>query len=553
MIKSLYIRNYAIIEELTLEFSDGLTIITGETGAGKSILIGALGLILGKRADTKSLYQENEKCIVEGLFDVQAYGLEAFFAEQELDYAPEIIVRREIAPGGKSRAFVNDTPVRLKVLQALSNELIDLHQQFDTLDIHDVSFQLRMIDALAGNKMLLLEYQKAYRDYRRDQRKLQELREQNARAAREYDFLQFQLQELEAADLQPGEQERLESEERMLNSAGDIKRAMSAARHQLTESEQAVVDQLQEIGVSLQQLRSINPELDALSLRFQSALIELQDIASECEKMADRVEFDPGRTAEVQQRLDLLNRLQSKHLVNSVNALLEVRDHMQNQLIAFADQGEEIAKLEQALQQQARGLEERALELRERRAGVLTDFEQQVKARLGLLAMEHAQLQAVMEASGELGPSGKDVVTFLFAANKGSRPQPIKDVASGGELSRLALVIKSLVASAIPLPTLIFDEIDSGISGDVAIKMGRILRSLSDEHQVVSITHSPQIASKAEAHYFVFKETKDDRTLTQVRLLGEEDRIRVIATMLSQHPPTDSAIENAKELLSLAR
>jgi len=550
MIKHLQVKNYALIESLSIDFSKGLTIITGETGAGKSILLGALGLIMGNRADTKTLYSDEEKCVVEGFFDIGKYDLEAFFRNHDLDYDTDMVIRRELLPSGKSRAFVNDTPVNLKVLQQLSAALIDLHQQFDTLDIHNVSFQLRMIDALAGNKKLVAAYEEAYRAYQADRRILSDLIERNQNAAKEVDFINFQLEEFNNVELRAGEQEELEEELSVLQNAEEIKQTLAGAYQHLNESEQSVISQLQELGHSLSQLRRYDSRLAQLYERYDSLLLEIEDLTQEFERVAEDTEYDPERISEVQTRLDLIYRLERKHNVSTVEDLIAIQEDLQGQLDKIGDLSTEIDSLEADIEKQKKELHGMAEQLTERRRSVIEGFETQVMDLLAQLAMEHAQLRVQMRPMSELGPTGLDEVNFFFAANKGSRLQLIKDVASGGELSRLTLVTKSLVASAIPLPTLIFDEIDAGVSGDIALKMGNILRKLSNNHQVISITHSPQIACKAERHYFVYKKVKEDRTVTDLNLLEGEERIRAIATMLSQSPPSESAIENARELLS---
>ena len=552
MIKKLLIRNYAIIDELEIDFSNGLTIITGETGAGKSILLGALGLVMGQRADTKALYREDEKCVVEAVFDIQPYDLQPFFEERDMDYEAELVIRREITPNGKSRAFVNDTPATLDVLQGLSGALIDLHQQFDTRDIHQVSFQLRLLDALADNKPLLTEYQAKFRVWQRNCRRLSELERMNADSAREAEFMRFQLEEFHAANLQEEEQETLEQELQLLSHAEDIKKSLSAACHHLMESEQAVMNQLREVGASLVAFRKMNPRIAALADRYETSVAEIQDVARELDRIADATEYDPERLAEVQQRLDLIYRLQNKHKQSSVAELLALQRSWEDQLRTLSNLDTEIDALRQEIEQTEQVLENLAAQLRERRLAVIPGFEAEIKQMLGQLSMEHAILRVQCDILAELCPTGKDEVHFMFAANKGARLQYIKDVASGGELSRLTLVTKSLVAAAIPLPTLIFDEIDSGVSGDVALRMGNILRRLSNQHQVVAITHSPQVASKADAHYFVFKKDTPERTVTNVRRLSQEERIRSIAVMLSQNPPSASALENARELLEMA-
>jgi len=551
MIKKLHIQNYAIIDELRIDFSEGLTIITGETGAGKSILIGALGLIMGNRADTKSLYNEAEKSVVEAIFDIASYDLVPFFEANELDYDAELVIRRELSPSGKSRAFINDTPVNLGVLQQLSSTLIDLHQQFDTLDIHETSFQLRVLDALAENKNLLAAYRRQYRQFETDKSRLAAMKTAQLNAAKEQDFIAFQLSELDAAALIAGEQEQLEEEQLRLSNAEDIKRNLSGAYLALSESETAVVSNLEDVLHAVQAVKKFDKDIEALYQRLEAAKYELEDLSRELEDLSERTDYDPGRLSDIQQRLDLIYRLQAKHQVKSVADLLALQERLRSSIQAVDERTEEIAKLEVVIARQYDQLQEIARNLSDRRKSVTGDFETQVVDMLRLLSMEHARLEVAIETLPELGPTGVDEVNFLFAANLGSRLQPIRDVASGGEIARLTLVIKSLVASAIPLPTLIFDEIDTGISGGVALKMGTILRALSDQHQVVSITHSPQVASKADVHYFVYKEVIGNRTATNVKQLDMEGRIQSIAVMLSQDPPTESALKNAKELLEL--
>jgi len=551
MIQKLLIKNYAIIEELEIDFSSGLTIITGETGAGKSILLGALGLIMGNRADTKSLYQDDKKCIIEAYFQVKKYKVKAFFDEHEIDYDDEVIVRRELTPSGKSRAFINDTPVNLKMLQQLSGSLIDLHQQFDTLDIHNVSFQLRMIDALAGNGELLEKYQGIYKKYNASQKYLQDLLRSSREADKESDFLNFQLQEFNEVELVAGELEKMETDITQLNNAEDIKKTLGATFRQLSESENSVISQLEEIGMALGNLRKVYPDLEKIMERFDGSLLEIQEVAADFEKIAENTEYDGERIQEIQSRLDMIYKLQNKHHVKTINELLEIQNDIQSRVGAFADLSSEIEKTEKDITKFEKQCSKTAIQLSKKRKAVVASFEKKVQKLLILLGMEHALLKVDIQDLEELSPTGMDDVNFLFAPNKGSQFLPIKGIASGGELSRLTLATKSLVASAIPLPTLIFDEIDTGISGDTALKMGGILHDLADQHQVVSITHSPQVAVKADQHYFVFKKVKDDKTVTSVRLLTPDERVRAIATMLSGSPPSKSAIKNAKELLAL--
>jgi len=551
MIKKLLIQNYALIEALELEFPSGLTIITGETGAGKSILLGALGLIMGNRADSRSLFDENKKCVVEAYFSIEKYGLGSFFENNEIDYEDDLIIRRELTPAGKSRSFINDTPVNLKMLQDLSAELIDLHQQFDTSDIHDQNFQLKMVDALADNAHLLTKYRKEFREYAALKKQRDEIISMSQASQREIEFLNFQWDELDKANLQLGEEDSLEEELTRLTHAEDIKRVLGATFSQLEESETSILTQLSDIAQSLSQVRRFDDEVGRLYERLVTSQIELRELSRDIENRYDVIEYDPDRLKTVQERLDMLNRLLNKHQVANIGELIEFRAKLASRLESFANRNMDIAAIETRISHLQNQLEQVAGVLNERRVAVIPSFVDKIHQRLSLLALENARLEVHCQSVEDLGPNGKDSVFFLFAANRGSRMLPIKDVASGGELSRLALVIKSLVASAIPLPTLIFDEIDAGISGDVALKMGNILRTLSNEHQVITITHSPQVAAKADTHYFVYKEEMPERTLTCVKTLDKEGRIFSIASMLSQNPPSAFAIENAKELLGL--
>lgn len=552
MLKKLYVKNYAIIDQLEISFSDHLTIITGETGAGKSILLGALSLIMGKRADTKSLHIDSQKCIIEGTFDLSKYKLQPFFDLHDIDYDIETVIRREITPSGKSRAFVNDTPTNLKVVQQLTASLIDLHQQFDTRDMNNVSFQLRMIDALAGNGELIEAYRKDFSTYKSDLRTLDQLVEQARTANNEMDFLNFQLEELENAQLEAGnEQVKLEEEQAMLTNAEKIKATLGAAFRQISDSETAVVGQLETFAFQIAQIKDYHPKLSKVHQRYEGVIEELKDVTAEFENIAEETEHNGERIEEVQSRLDLIYRLQKKHGVQHIDELISIQSSISEKLKAYTDLSSDIEKLQQEINQQLTILEQKAEILSANRKKVVLPFEQKIHTMLKQLGMEYAQIKVEIVDASSLSATGKDFVEFLFSPNKGSKFLPIKEVASGGELSRLTLCIKSLVASAIPLPTLIFDEIDTGISGDVALKMGNILKSLSDEHQVVSITHTPQIAIQAHTHYFVYKEHTTDRTITNVKLLNQLERVQEVATMLSGSPPSTAAIKNAKELLGM--
>lgn len=550
MITRLQIKNYAIIEKLDIDFSDKLTIITGETGAGKSILLGALGLIMGKRADTRILYEQEKKCVVEANFDIRKYKLKKFFKQNDLDYEKDTVIRRELSPSGKSRAFINDTPVTLDKLKQLSGALIDLHQQFDTLDIHNVSFQLRMLDALAKNDNLLNEYGELYTAYRANTRRLNQLITHQNDASREMDFLRFQLDELHAAELMEGEQGSLENEMNTLANAEGIKFALTKSYNQISEDETGILNQITSLVNELDNYKNFNTNIEKSYNRLSNVREELQDLAGELESLNEDIEHDEARILEVKDRLDLMYKLQQKHNVQNLPDLLAIQADLESKMGMFGDNSAEIEQLEKAIAEQEKQLQKLAAKLSKERHEVIPDFEKKVHKLLALLSMQHARLKIDVKPTETFTPTGTDEVNFLFAANQGSRFDLIKNVASGGELSRLTLCTKSLVASAIPLPTLIFDEIDSGVSGDVALKMGDILTRLSGQHQVVSITHSPQVAARANRHYHVHKKAKEGRTYTKVRELNNSERIVEIATMLSGSPPSDSAKENATDLLA---
>lgn len=552
MIKRLAIENYAIIEKVEIDFSKHLTIITGETGAGKSIMLGALGLIMGDRAEPKTLKNPNRKCVIEGYFDVLRYDLKAFFEENDIDYDTEVVLRREISPSGKSRAFVNDTPVRLPELKALSLKLLDIHRQFDTLDIQSEGFQLQILDALADNKVPLSAYEAQYRDYQAHQRLLVTYRERSERDAKEMDFLNYQLEELAKAELQADEQEQLEEELARLTNAEGIKQSTTQAYQMISESELSVLGSLRDMAIQVGQMKGYHKGLEALYERFESVILELDDIANEFNDISEDTEYDEQRITELNERLDLIYRLQKKHKVDTIADLLAIQAQLEEQVTGFGDLSEQIEALERQIEAEYKTLLAAADVLSERRRVQMKPFEEAVHRMLAELSMEHARIQIVLQQQEALTATGRDQVQFLFSANKGGRLDLIKHVASGGELSRLALCAKALVAHAIPLPTIIFDEIDAGVSGEVALRMADILKRLSEEHQVVTITHTPQIAAKADLHYFVYKEVLENSTVSHVKALSREERIQEIATMLSGNPPSEYAISNAVDLLDKA-
>jgi len=551
MLKKLEIQNYAIIDKLQLDLSKHLSIITGETGAGKSILLGALGLIMGKRADTKVLYDDAIKCFVEATFSVAPYQLKEWFDTEELDYFDEVVIRREISPQGKSRAFINDTPVTLDVLEGLAKQLIDIHQQFDTLDIQKTDYQLKIVDVLAGNKDIIADYSQRFRQYKKAQNTLAELEEKSKNALQECEFLNFQLAEFHSAQLKEGEQEELENSLEKLTAAEDIKKITSMMAHGLEEDENAITGQLQSLINHFGSIAYLSEDYQAIYDRVNAAKEELTDVAREVSIIAEKTEYDPEAIAEAQARLDLMYRLQKKHHVLTVEDLLKIQADMEAKLEGFTDVSIEIDKLKGNIQTLENELVTIGKQITKNRQSIAPKFEQNVQVLLTELSMPHAKIKVQILPIISPTPTGFDDVSLVFAPNKGSQFHPLKDTVSGGEMSRLALCIKSLLAEAMTLPTLIFDEIDSGVSGEVSMKMGEILGKLSQNHQVISITHSPQIASKAVKHYWVYKNDTAARTVTAIKELSQEERIEELAKMLSGNPPTSAAIANAKELLGL--
>lgn len=553
MLTRLEIKNYAIIEALDLHPDKGLTIVTGETGAGKSILLGALGLIMGDRADSKVLYHQDEKCVVEATYDISSYDLKPLFEKHDIDYEKETTIRRIIQPSGKSRAFINDVPTTLSVLKELSENLVDMHQQFDMLDIHKVSFQTQTIDALADNLALMEDYRKQYTAYRTKLKKLSALQEQEKENRKEMDFLAYQLEEFGTAELMPGELHEKEQLLKKVSSAEEIKQATYRIFYQLEDAEVNIADQIKELLQELSSFTDTDDEISALYSRLSSAYEELVDIAKESASKSEEVEYDEEQISILSDRIDLINRLMNKHDIQDYEALLDVEKSLVDKMSSFTDVSNEINKLEKELKEEEASLRSIATSLSERRKKTAPKFEKEIHDMLVPLSMEHAYIKVDIQPTEDLAPSGMDDITFLFSPNKGSDFKKLKDIASGGEISRLTLCLKALVADAITLPTLIFDEIDTGVSGEVAGRMGDILHKLASKHQVISITHSPQIASKADTHFFVYKEDKAERTVTGIRSLDDKERIYEIAKMLSADPPSQAAIANAEELLAISK
>lgn len=553
MLQRLYIRNYAIIDELDIAFAQGLNIITGETGAGKSILMGALGLVLGQRADTAVLFEPGQKCIVEATFATSHPQLSAVLQQLEIEEEPTVLLRREIAPSGKSRSFVNDTPVTLQDLRQVASLLVDLHRQFDTQQLADDRFQFEVLDALAGNAALLQLYQQLYSTYQQGRQQLQAMEQQQATAAQAQDYTRFLYQELEALQLQPGEGEQLEAEARLLADAESIQHTLAQATYALEEQEPSVLQQLKQLAQWLGGMQGALPEAGELHQRLQSAHIELADIAREVGRLQDRVTLDPERLVVVNDRLSALYKLQKKHQVHTGDELLALQAQLESQLQGLENMDTTLEQLRTTLAAQEKEALQLAGKLSAARQKQLPGLEKQTAQYLQQMGMPNARLKATVapaaQGAAALHRLGIDAVAFLFDANKTGRFEPIEKVASGGELSRLMLAIKAQVAQKMMLPALIFDEIDTGISGEAARQVGLLMKSLALNHQVIAITHQPQIAARAQQHLFVYKAQKNGTVKTGMRLLEGSDRAKAIALMLGGEPISDTTLRAAQEML----
>ncbi len=550
MLQKLSIHNYAIIDKLEIGFSDKLNIITGETGAGKSIIVGALGLILGERADSAVLVNKEKKCIVEGTFHADnKKDVNSFLMENELDGDEELVLRREIGTNGKSRAFINDTPVNLSQLQQLSSLLVDLHLQFDTLELGETDFQRAVLDALAGNAVMLNDYQLIFRQWQLVKKECDELKNQKLQFDKEADYNQFQYTELEEAGFKENELEHIDGELKMLSHAEGIKAALSKIYFELQESETPLVQQIKSLSNQLSAYQTFHHDLPAVLQRIQSIQIELQDVADEVGRISDHVNYDPDKIEQLNERLSNGYKLLKKHGVQTTNELLLLQQ-------ALAEKLQAVLNIDEAIQQkekESNRLKEEAVTLAtkisESRQKQIKPLEEKVNKLLVQVGMPNARLKVDDKKEAEINQYGIDRIEFLFDANKSGQFQPVRKVASGGELSRLMLCIKSLVAQSIDLPTMIFDEIDTGISGEAAKQVGIILKGLAGTRQVICITHQPQIAGKADSHFFVYKEIVKDTVKTNIRQLTNEERITAIAKMLSGEKPTAAALENAREMV----
>ena len=550
MITSLSIKNYALIEKLAIDFSKGFSIITGETGAGKSIILGALGLVLGKRADLTYLKNKEEKCIIEAHFDISKYNLLPFFEANDLDYEDETIIRREILSSGKSRAFINDSPVNLQELQELGLFLIDIHSQHQTQELSEEKVQFEIIDAIANNQEFILENQLLLKSYKSDNFKLNAFLKKQAEFAKEQEYNTFLLDELLLAQLKSGEQESLEADFEKLNNVEIIKESIDKSLAISNEEQIGVIQNLKEIKVSLQKIASFSPEYFSLLERITSLTIEFDDISEELNRCSEKLVNDPEQLDAINQKLQLIYNLQKKHQVASVDELLEIQTKLENSLLEIGNLEEEISSLTISIQQKINALDDLSAIIHKNRLESIPVLSQKLIAILETLGMPNVRFKINVNPTSNYFENGKDELQFLFSANKGTDFGLLKKVASGGEMSRIMLAVKAILAQYSKLPTLIFDEIDSGVSGEIAIKMGEIMEEMSREMQIFAITHLPQIAAKGKTHFKVSKSTVGEDTQSELKLLSNAERVIEIAEMLSGTVVSDSALNHAKALLN---
>lgn len=548
MLAHLLIKNYALIEHLELTPDSQLNIITGETGAGKSIMLGAIGLLLGSRADTKVLYNPSLKCVIEGTFDLNGYFIEHLFEEEELDFSTTCLVRREISPSGKSRAFINDTPVNLETLRRITGQLMDIHSQHDTLLLGSNAFQLQIVDTYAQNESILRQYHTDFQAYRKATQVLERLKSEAAQLRKESDYNQFLFDELDKAQLQAEEQEQLEQELTILENAADVKERLQLANDYLDNPEQSALSLLKNAVSSLNSISKFAPQYEQLRERTQSAYIELKDLASEISDEQDNVEIDDARAEDVRERLNLFYHLQQKHQVKTLAELIVIRDELEVKVSRVLNLDEDIAKAHTAVEKTKAKLQKSAEKLSNSRKVAIAPVEKEVKKYLLDLGMPNATLN-IQQTLIEPTEDGIDDVDFLFSANKGIKPQQLKNVASGGEFSRLMMVIKYILATKRKLPTIIFDEIDTGVSGEIAIKMGQMMNDIAQNHQVIAISHLHQIATYGHAHYFVYKDNSAEKTVSRIKKLTFEERVQEIAQMIGGLKPSEAIVQNAREML----
>lgn len=550
MLKNLTIKNYALIKELEIRPDPGLNIITGETGAGKSIMLGALGLLMGNRADVKALFSEDEKCVVEGTFDLSGRHLEKFFEENDIDYDTTTLIRREVAPSGKSRAFVNDQPVTLDVLKELGDQLMDIHSQHDTLLLAAQAFQLNLLDLYAQNQAVFRAFSDRYAAFRKVEKAYDELVSRAEQLRREFDYNSFLLNELTGLAPENINQAELENEQQVLENAEEIKRRLAQAYDSLNYPEMPALQLLKDGVQALGSIAELSPRYQALRDRLNSSLIELQDISQELEVENTRIETDDARLEIIQDTLSNLYKLQKKHQVETTAELVTLKNELRGKVDTVLNLSEEIAKLENERKAAEEAATEAAGHLSGTRKTHGVRLQQEITALLTELGIPNAVF-GIDFREKPLSADGADTVTFRFSANKGSTPKPLKEVASGGEFSRVMLALKYILAQKTQLPTIIFDEIDTGISGEVAVKVGNLLRDMARSLQVLAITHLPQIAGKGSSHFFVYKDDAEEKTVSRMKKLTEEERVNEIAVMIGGQNPSLSAMNSARELLSL--
>lgn len=551
MLKHLTIKNYALIKQLEMQPAGGLNVITGETGAGKSIMLGAIGLLMGNRADTKVLWNDSEKCITEGVFNIGEYKLQNIFKQEDLDYDDQTVIRREISPQGKSRAFINDSPVTLDVLKKIGSRLMDIHSQHETLLLGNQEFQLNLVDTYAGNAKIFADYAELWEAFQKAKSELEDITIQAESLRQEADYIQFQLDELVKMDLVGNEQEKLESELKVMEHAEDIKTRFQAILDSLTRSEFSSQSTLSEARSQLNSISQYSNLYETLHQRIESLAIELSDIIDEIETAEEKVEFDPERAEYNKERLSGIYRLQKKHRVNTVEELLMIQDELQRKAEITSNLDGALSKANDTYAKAEKALLEEAGKLSNTRKKVFGKLSSELENLLKEVGIPEAKL-TISHQSIPASPTGIDQIDILFSANKGIEPKPLAMVASGGEFSRLMFCMKYILADKTSMPTLILDEIDNGVSGEIAIKLGKLMKQMSDRHQLITITHLPQIASKGDAHYFVYKDNSADKTISNIRLLNTDERVHEIAQMIGGASPSKVALQGAKELLSLS-
>lgn len=549
MLKHLSIKNYALIKHLVLEPSGRLNVITGETGAGKSIMLGAIGLLTGNRADIKVLWDENQKCVIEGTFNIPDYNLKSVFKTEDLDYDDNTVIRRELSPGGKSRAFINDTPVTLEVMKRIGNLLMDIHSQHETLQLSQQGFQLRLVDAYSGNQSLREQYADQWTAYLKSKKELEFLTAEADTLRQEADYIRFQLDELTKSDLDESEQDSLESELKIMEHSGEIKNRFQQVLDLINLSEFASRNSLAEARSHLQSISSYSSTYTTLFQRLESVIIELDDLTKEVEREGENIEFDPERAEEVKERLSTIYRLLKKHKAADLKALLVIQDNLQQKDNLTSHLDEALQKAKEAFENAHRSATVTAQKISASRKKVFTSLCKQITTLLQELGIPNATLQIDAQET-ELSPQGMDKIEILFSANKGIAPRSLAQVASGGEFSRLMFCIKYVMAEKTSMPTLVLDEIDSGVSGEIAIKLGNMMKMMSTRHQIITISHLPQIAAKGDAHYYVFKDNSAVKTISSIKLLKDTERVEEIAKMIGGDKPSKVALENAQELLA---